>query len=210
VLLHVEQNVRGHEFRKWILVAGDAANTVMLTASVPQSLAGEVGPMLRPVLMTATWDRGAIGDPRAGLGFEFTETADLKVARGMGATTVVLTRGGDSARVAFSEPMLVLGKSTAGEVISDLGVFSRARLAKTRTIGEVEVREEKALELAGMPAHELVAAARGARDATPVTVYQALAYDGADYYLIQGFVGPGLEERFLPQFREIARSLKPR
>ena len=43
-----------------------------------------------------------------------------------------------------------------------------------------------------------------------MTVYQALAYDGADYFVLQGFVGPELEGEFLPQFRAVARSLEPR
>jgi hypothetical protein len=57
-----------------------------------------------------------------------------------------------------------------------------------------------------MPAHELVASAI-AEDSVPIVVYQALAFDGHHYYLIQGRVGAGEKDRYLEQFRQIARSL---
>lgn len=57
-----------------------------------------------------------------------------------------------------------------------------------------------------MPAYELVALAT-AETTVPVVVHQVVIFEGRHYFVIQGRVGIGEKDRYLDQFREIARSL---
>jgi hypothetical protein len=111
--------------------------------------------------------------------------------------------------VSPNDPLVVITRSTAPTAISDLEAFSKQRLAATRTISAIEIRNGSRTEIGAMPAHELTASAKST-DGFAIVIYQAIAYDGLHYYVLQGLVGPSLESRYMPQFRSIARSLEPR
>lgn len=209
LLLYVLQNVQGVELNKWILIAGNAEESVLLTAMVPTTLADAFEPVLVRTLMTATWDPDTAVAPGERVGFTVSETRDLKISRDLGASGLILTEGGRQEPVSREDPLVVVSKSTAGVAIIDLGEFSKNRLAQTRTLAKFVIRDESALHIASMPAFELVAVAEGT-DGLPISVYQAIAYDGHHYYVIQGFVGIKKEGYYLPQFFKIARSLRTR
>lgn len=208
-MLHVRQLASGVEFRKWMLVGGDARRTVMLTATVPNTLSDQLEAPLVDVLLTARWDPGRRVDPRSAVGFEVKETADLKIATSIMGAGLLLTQGGVQTTSDAADPFIIVAKSTAEAPIADLGVFSRRHLAETAKIAGPNVVHENELVIGGMPAHELVAHAT-AEGTVPVIVYQAVAFDGRHYFVIQGRVGARRMDPFLNQFREVARSLTVR
>lgn len=205
-LFHASQVAQGMEFRKWLLVAGSADTTVMLTATAPSTVADDLEDTFRRCLLTARWEPQRVVDPLAGLGFAVSETSDLKVASSMMGAMILLTKGGVKTTASPGDPFAIVGRSTAEVAISDLAAYSRKRLTGTIKIADIEVEQESERVIAGMPGYELVASAT-AEGSTPVAVYQALAYDGQQYFLIQGRVGVGEKGRYLEQFRQIARSL---
>lgn len=55
--------------------------------------------------------------------------------------------------------------------------------------------------------------ARAAKDAAtgrPLVIYQAILFDGRDYYLMQGLVSRERAPRHLPSFKEMAKSFRRR
>jgi len=208
-LLHVTQAAQGIEFRKWMLIGGNASESVLLTATVPATLADELEAPLRHTLLTARWEPEQRVDPRTGVGFSVAETEDLKIANSVMGSALVLTRGGVPTTGSAADPFIVVARSTAEVAISDLAAFSKRRLAETNKISNSTVEQEAELVVGGMPAHELVASAT-AEPSVPVVVYQMVAFDGHHYFLIQGRVGVDMRDRYLDQFREVARSLSTR
>jgi len=205
-LFHVSQVAQGMEFRKWLLLAGSADTTVMLTATAPSTVAEELEPIFRRCLLAARWEPQRVVDPLAGLGFAVSESADLKVASSMMGAAILLTKDGVKTTASPGDPFVIVGRSTAEVAISDLAAYSKKRLTGTIQIADIKVEQESEHVIAGMPGYELVASAT-AEGSTPVVVYQALAYDGQQYFLIQGRVGVGEKDRYLEQFRQITRSL---
>jgi hypothetical protein len=206
-LLKLSQNSRGTEYEKWILIGGSAEETVMLTATVPASNARNYEHLIKQALATASWDPERRVDPLLGLGFSVSETDELKIARRMGNAGLILTRNGDTRRVPVDDPLVVVVRAQPTGAIEDLSAFARKRLAQTRSVSSIRVRDGSDLELASMPAYELTADATG-QDGQPVTTYQMIAHDGRDYYVIQAFVGRSAEVEYLEQFKAIARSFK--
>jgi hypothetical protein len=102
----------------------------------------------------------------------------------------------------------VVAPSVSATEIKDLAVFAKARLTQTRSVREPEVLNERSLVMDGMPAHELVAQAIDGRNGASVIVYQALAYDGVTYFLLQGFSPQKGSDVYIPEFRSVAESLK--
>ena len=208
VFIEATQLAQGIEMHKWIVVGGNAGNTIMLTANVPETLAPELGEMLRGVLLSAEWDPALTPDPGGAFAFRVQESADLKVSRNLGGA-LVLTPNGAKQLSSPLAPILVISRTTSPEAVSDLGAAARERLNATRTIDDVSIRDETTFDIAGMPAAEVTATAT-ANNGQPVVVYQAAGFDGTHLVYVQAFVEPPLESRYLPQFREIARGLRPR
>ena len=42
----------------------------------------------------------------------------------------------------------------------------------------------------------------------PLVLYQVILYEGRTYLLVQGLVGAGLGDEYLPEFKAMAQSLK--
>lgn len=206
LLLHISQNAQGIEFRKWMLVGGNSSDTVLLTATVPATLAGELQARLRQCLLTARWEPLRQVDPRAGVAFTVSESPDLRIAKSVMGSALLLTLGGVETTSSASDPFVVVTRSTAAVAISDLAAFSKRRLGETNKLSNATIHYETDLSIDGMPAHELVALAT-AEQSVPVVVHQVVVFDGRHYFVVQGRVGVGEQDRYLGQFRDIARSL---
>lgn len=205
LLLHATQNVQGNAYRKWILVFGDDSATVSITANVPQILEKDLGPAVVSALLAARWDPTLTRDLAAGLGFQVTESEHLKISQRIANGLILEPAGGGREPDA---PFLVVAPSVSVTEIKDLAVFAKARLTQTRSVREPEVLNERSLVMDGMPAHELVAQAIDGRNGASVIVYQALAYDGVTYFLLQGFSPQKGSDVYIPEFRSVAESLK--
>jgi hypothetical protein len=207
-LLHVSQVAQGVQYRKWILIAGSRRETVLLTGTSPATLAEDLEEPIRDILLSARWHPGTVIDPREGVGFGVEETESLKIANSVMGSALLLTEGGVQSTKSPEDPFVVVARGTAETSISDLAVFSKRRLSETNKLSNPVVRNEGDLMIGGLPAHELIAYAT-AEGSVAVAVYQALAFDGHHYYLIQGRVGLDREAEYLEQFRAVARSLSP-
>jgi hypothetical protein len=209
LLVHARQAAAaaGADLRRWIVVFGAADGSVMIAASTPRAFEDRLGATLRRTLISAKWNPAEILDPYAGLGFTLAEAGSLKISDRL-PSMISFTRGGHRGALAPDEPLLLAGSSFAPLAKTDLEGFARRRLDEVAELEDPEVLSERALTLGGLPAHELVVAARDRRTGTPLTVYQTLVVDGDRFFLVQGLVGAESAEEFIPQFREIAHSFR--
>lgn len=208
LLVHMGQEAAsGTDFRRWIVVFGTADATVMIAASTPRAFEERLGETLRGTLIGAKWNPAEILDPYAGLGFAVVEAGSLKISHRL-PSMISFTRGGTRGELAPDEPLFLAGSSFAPVAVTDLEGFARHRLDEITEFGDPEVLSERSLTLGGLPAHELVVAARDQKTGRPMRVYQAVVVDGNRFFLMQGLVGAGNAEEFIPQFREIASSFR--
>ena len=206
-LVHATQKSAGTAFEKWLAVFGDDEHTVIVVATAPQPLPDGLGPALKRSVLSARWDPSLQISAFEGLPFRVTETASLKVAKRI-SNSVLLTEGGTDGPVAPADPLLVVATSLGEVQIDDIRAFARKRLSETAELVEVASLEGALLSLNGLSAYEITVDAADHKSGQLVTVYQLLAVEGERYFLIQGLVGRERAEEFLPQFREVARSLQ--
>lgn len=207
-LVFATQMAQGTELVKMILVTGNDSETVLLTATAPAQVWPRVSATVRASLLAATWDPSLVVDPMASLGYSVDATADLEPSRALAGAALLITARNPEDAPEKGGPYAVLAHSTRTGEPDDLGIVARARLARTDRLGDIKVRDESSASMGGMPAYELIATGKsGGRDKI---LYQVMAFDGAQYYLLQGFVDAAREQRYLPQFRALAASFAVR
>lgn len=208
LLLHVVQTASGIEFEKWMLILGDDSRAVLLVGTFPQAISDAMREPVKSALLSAMWDPSQAIVTTENLPFGISETADLKISKRM-STVLILTKGGSSAVVTAEDPLLVVGTSISDADLSNLEAFARTRILQTAQLEDIEIIQGRTAEpVDGLSTYELEANARDQRSGIPVRVYQLLIGDGRRYFLVQGIVGTSQAEQFVPQFREVARSLR--
>jgi hypothetical protein len=208
LLVHVRQMAAsGTDFRRWVVVFGEADASVMLTAATPWTSDDHLGETLRRTLISAKWNPAESLDPYAGLGFTLAEAGSLEISDRL-PSMISFTRRGYRGALAPGEPLFLAGSSFAPLTVTDLEGFARRRFDEIAELRDPEILSERSLTLGGLPAHELVVAVTDRKTGVSLRVYQALVVAGDRFFLMQGFVGAGNAEEFMPQFREIAHSFR--
>lgn len=206
-LLLVSQSAAGVVFEKWIVVFGSSTDSVFIVATYPGSSAKALREPMRKAMLSARWKPGAEIDHFEGLPFRVTESAGLKIANRV-SNLLMFTEGGVEGAVAPNDPLLVVGASISEVDLRDLKAFSETRLRQVEQISDVKNVIGSATKVDGLSAYEIMADAADAKSATPLRVYQLVVADGSRYFLAQGFVGATRVDEFLPQFREVANSIR--
>ncbi len=207
LLLWAKQEAAGTRLHKWMLIFGDSSRSVLVVAAFPKARAAELEEPLIRTLLAAGWSTDAPRDPFEGLSFRLAETAGLKVGERM-SNLLTLTEPGATGPFAPPAPMLVVSAAAGDAVIQDLEGFSRERVARTARIGELANLHGRHLAVDGLLAYELVADTRDLESGSPLRLYQVVVAEDESYLLMQGFVGETRAQEFLPQFRQVASSLR--
>jgi hypothetical protein len=208
VLVHMIRKGAVVEFESWMLVRWKDARAVILVGTFDRTSPDSVRETVKSALLAATWDPSQLVDITENLPFRISETAELKIARRVGHV-LTLTNEGSWDVVVGEGPLLNVERSIDEEDLSHLQAFARQRVRQTAQIIGVRDIQGEMVEVAdGLPAYELQASARDRISRAPLRVYQLLIADGRRYFLVQGLIGPSQAERFVPQFREVARSLR--
>ena len=203
-LFHVSQErPGGGPVARRILVVGDAASTSILTATAPQ----DVFPAdLEAALRSARRDARREVAPFEGLGFELDETDALAVSARI-AEVVHMRAPGTPVPPGPAQPQLIAGRAEL-PAAAELASFARQRLSLTPGIDALDVVGNRSLEVDGLPGYELVARARDRRSRDRITLLQLIAVDESRYFLVQGRVASTQADRYLPEFRKVAASLR--
>lgn len=206
-LLLVSQSAAGVVYEKWIVVFGTPTDSVFIVATYPEGSAKALREPMKKAVLSARWNLGAEIDHFDGLPFRVTESAGLKIANRV-SNLLMLTEGGVEGAVTPNDPLLVVGASISEVDLRELKAFSETRLRQGEQISDVKNVIGSATKVDGLPAYEIMAEATDANSATPLRVYQLVVADGSRYFLAQGFVGATRVDEFMPQFREVAKSIR--
>jgi hypothetical protein len=102
----------------------------------------------------------------------------------------------------------VVGSSHSRVRIDDLELFARQRITQIAQISNLRDLRGESVEVAGRPAYEITAKANDLESGENLSVYQLLLVEGDTYYLMQGMVGESEFDQYLPEFKEVMRSLE--
>jgi len=209
-LLLTRQSAGGMRMEKQVLAFGHDSATVLITANYPDTSVARLREPIRRSVLSADWSgTGPVDVILVDLPFEVTEAPGLKRA-GRITNTRVFTESGVFPAQSPGEAVAAVGVSLQPADLGDLAAFSRGRLRQTLFLSGVSVRSGAPVQIGGRAAYELVADARETRHDIAMVVYQVVIPDASGYTLFQAQVGADRADRFLPLFREMARSLRLR
>lgn len=206
LLVHVEQESAGTAFRKWMLALGDDKGTALVTATFQKELEASESAPLKAAVLTARRDLSTEAPPVEPL-FTLQQTPGLKRAHQV-QNAVLYTPDGKLEGHAPEEPLLVVAPSIGDPGALDVKAFSEKRLRLTAGVMDVVVESGAPLEVDGMKGYELVARATDSKRGTPLVLHQVLLLEEGGYFILQGRMGTGRRQEYLPHFQAAARSLK--
>lgn len=208
VLCSVKQTAYGSDFSKWILAFGNNDQTIVVTASFPDSSAEKLSPGLKETILTALYDSKAPApDPMADLPFTIAGTKVLLLA-GRIQNTLLFSASGKITAIDPKDPSLFL----VGQALNDLDIpdksdFARTRLKMTANLKDVQIVSEKDITICGMPTREILATGKN-KQGEDLFVLQDIAYGGGSYFFLQGITDLDLRAEKEGEFRAIVESFK--
>ncbi|MFN3649918.1 MAG: hypothetical protein ACK47B_10065 [Armatimonadota bacterium] len=204
VLLELSQRAGGEEFSRWVLMFGDEQKTLIVSASFPVAQAEKLSAPLKASVLSAKLE----GEPTAdGAAFTLSPAPGLKPVPGLG-TTLLFNRTGTLQAAAPTDPLFVAAESLGKVSIDDRRAYAVARLEQTAQTDKLKIRSTKPIQIEGMDGFESVAEAKDPKSGASVFLYQVMLFRDGGYLLMQGIAGTKHRKELLPQFQEMARSLK--
>lgn len=208
-LAHVSQHAAGIEFRKWMLLAPRAGESVLVVGTFPRTAPAAFSEAVRLAVLSTALKTTGRPAPTADPPFHVDANSRLKVAGRMGHM-LLLNRNGSMARTSAGEPLYVVGPSLDRDAIDDLPRFAEQRAHQTVEISGLRGIQGRNLKVDGLAAYEIVADANDQRSGLPLRFYQVIAPDNGGYFIFQGLVGSNIATEYLPEFRRLTASFSRR
>ena len=208
LLLNVRQSAYDTDFKKWILLIGNETESTLVTATFLAELESEYSQQLKDSLLTVEWNHSATSSTN-GLAFILLETKDLKLAEEIG-NALAYTKDGVFPAVSTNDPIFVVAPSISPQY-KEISVFAEERLLQTENLAGIEIINSKETSIDNLPGYEIVAMGKDIKSGETITLYQVILVDSDSYYyLMQGQVSADLNQQYLSQFKELARSFTRR
>jgi hypothetical protein len=204
-LFHTRQENDGGA-RKWFLLFGSDTGTVMLAASAPLLLEGELGAALEQTLLTAKWEPDRVIDPYAGMGFSLRSSETFEI-RGRKPGGVLLARKDAPQELTPAEPILVIYSATSAAV-APLAVLARQQLTENPQFTEFSNFVEHPLQVNGLSGYEIVADAKETSQAVPVRILLIAVRASERDMILEAVVAPEAWDKYLPEFRALIESFQ--
>ncbi len=208
-IIEARQSAYGTDFDKWINVFGDGSMTVLVTATFPVSQSEALSKRMKEAVLSVRFDATAKTiEPMADLPFTVSGTTSMKIA-GRVQNALLLTPSGKMTppNESDNKSIFVVGQALADMEVGDKSSFARARLEKTDNLTDIQILGEKDTTVAGMPAREISATAKG-KSGESVFILQTIAYGRGSYFIMQGMTEMATRTRMEYEFRSIINSLK--
>jgi hypothetical protein len=208
VLLLVNQTSRGIRFEKLVLAFGDDSGTVTITAAYPSATAGPLREPMRRALLSASWIGSGSVDLYGELPFEVMETPELKRVLRL-SNSLGFSESGVSPVRSPREAFVIVTLSLQPVDLRDIEMYSKHRL-QDLDVRDVRFRPGAEIRIGNRTGFELIADAVSKKEHTPLVLYQVLVPEGDGYLRLLAQVDAGRAAHFLPQFRRMALSLRPK
>lgn len=207
LLLHLRQNASGTEYLKWLLIFGDEKESVMIAATFPKELEGDLSEKMKASVLTAKWDRERKVAPTEGLNFTFSEKGEIRLAKRI-ANSLLYTKSGVFPIKAVDDPLFIIGQALSKVDVADKEQFAKSRLSQTATVGNIEIGQVSQVTVDNLSGYEIFAKGSDTESGNSMVVYQMVLYEDQSYYIMQGLVSTKLAQTYLPVFKEMARSFR--
>lgn len=207
LLLGLRQKASGAEYLKWMLLVGDDAAAVMVTATFPAEAEGWLSAPLRRSVLSARWDKAAEVADDEGLRYTVGERGALKLAKRIG-NMLMYTGGGVFPSPSADSPLFVVGPSVAEVEAGEGKAFAERRILQTAQLTDIGGLKTEPVGVDGLKGFETVADAKDKATGEPMLLYQVILFEGPHYYLMQGLVSRKHAAEHLPSFKEMARSFR--
>ena len=207
LLLQVRQNAYGTEFLKWVLIFGDDKESVMIGATFPKELEGELSEKMKASVLTAKWDQDRKVSRTEGLDFSVSEKGDLRLAQRL-VNSLLYTKGGIFPSEDVDDPAFIVGQSLSKIGVDKKEEFAKSRILQTATITEIEIEQSNQITIDGLSGYEVVARGKDTKSGQVMLIYQIILFEDQSYYILQGIVSGKQRETHLPTFKEMAGSFK--
>ena len=209
ILVHFEQTAAGIEFQKWALIFGDEQKTTLVTATYPKDRASALSMTLKAAVLSTQPDSSQLADPAADLPFTLGPPDKLKLATGL-PRTLIYTLDGKLGGDKSPENPLFIAAPSLGKFAS---IFSsqetaQRRLQATAETKNLEIISHEPVTMDGLEGFESLADAEDKATGTPIVVYQVMLFSDESYIVMTGMVGKARADEFLPEFKQLAHSLK--
>ncbi len=208
LLLRIGQKAYGADFEKWTLAMGSKDFTIVINGSYPVEYSEELSLPVKTSLLSAQLSGDAPAAKDDTIPFSITAMAPLKYARSF-MKSIILTKNGEFPAKSPKDPILIACPSlSSGLVITDRKDFSVNRVMKIEQAKEVKVDIIKDISIDSLHGYEILASGKDAKEGFPVFIYQVMLFGESDYFIIQGLVGAGEREKYLPLFKKSAESFR--
>jgi hypothetical protein len=199
------------DVQHWIALLGDETSSLLIVASAQDAFDSSMHDDVMGLLGSVRWEREAPLEPLADLPFRIAETGQLSFAPRLSERLVLMLRG-QLGPLAGGDPRAFVRAHDLPTPVDDLERFALEHLAQSDQTSTLEDVTGRKLYWDGLPGHEIVARGADFEQLVPLVLYQRLALD-ADaerFYVVQGFASYDERERYLPEFRALARSFRRR
>lgn len=208
LLLQVSQTADGMEFLKWMLVTGDARQTVIVIGTFPKAEEAATSEPVLKAMLSTTRDAGVKPNPWAGLPFRIAPSARLKLATRINDSLVFTQDGTFGPGSAPGDVVYLVGEADANEASTDVEALSRSLLPQAAKIKDLRNLEGRHLTVGGLGAYEMIADATYVESDETVRVCQTIALDGQGCFVFVGIVGSAHADTYLPEFRSMTASFQ--
>jgi len=208
LLLRMTQKAHGADYEKWTLATGSKDFTIIINGSYPVEYSKELSIPVKTSLLSAQLSGDAPAAKEDDAPFSITPEPPLKFARSV-MKCIMLTKNGEFPAKSPEDPIFIASPSlSSGLVIADRKQFSVNRVMKIEQVKEVKVISTGEVTIDSLQGYEILASGKDSKEGFPVSIYQVMLYGESDYFIIQGLVGAGEKEKYLPLFRKCASSFR--
>ena len=210
LLVRATQMANGMEFEKLILIFGDSDRTALVVASYPTEVASQMRASMRKSLLSATWVNAQEGINLQGLPFSIEESENFSIYQRF-SDALLLTKDGAAPPLPQEAPFIVVAPSIVEINEGDVAELALSTLQTSKDHEDYDILVEEALEVADLPAYEIQCQAVHAKTGKSVSLYQLMIFDrsGKRYFRILAQTAPAELAQWLPQLRQVGRSLRP-
>lgn len=204
-ILRGTQELQGATWDKWILVFGTQDYTGMVTISSPQAVAfgnDNAVAVLNSTVLLSNEDY----DPRADLGYVFSETERFELHSILqGNTALLKSKQGDGALFTITTPPNLICEQMEQTKEGEIAVAEQL-LQSIQAISLSSVEAPAAVSIDGMSGIEHLAGGLYKDSNEEVTVYQSVVFGDCRYYRFVGLAPRAQGDSYRDDFRRMAES----
>lgn len=214
LLLTATQEEMGMQVSKWMLLVPGPGFTGLVTVTAPphEADAGAPAPLADAEVRAALASVTAVtrSDPAAALPFTFEETQNLRLARTLAGSSAMFTGDGRPAAPG-NAPILIVAASVGDvPVPAQRHALATSLLHSVSGFGDLVVDEAQDVPLGEGVAVALQAHGTDQRSGQPMALAQWLIVGTGGYVRVLGIASPQQMTTVLPEFTQLAGSIRLR